>query len=561
MNLIAPAANLEEGTLISAPKEEGVNSKSTSRFSPENFFLIMEGLLLLDPSVSVGQIQENCTRGKGGVNEYPLDGEKFILQHTQEGKMGSEQSVASMREIILDLLEDMRNKTGKNNIINVTTEEGSGNSSQHQQLGQRVSGQLQELSATNLPESLSERSEINLTAPDLNEKILSAQLPETLAAREGQIEQKSLFQPLENRIVGLSGNSLPDKEISQALLEESQEGLSNNLKKALADKMGVERTNQGQSSGQHEKPAILVQETPALNQKIGSYPSPFSEEGMSTSSQKILANQTNIEGIKPEVFSGNYERSGNFLQESPSPDQEIKPGLSDNSAEKSAIDLSKNPNNQTEKLFLSGKPANAELYYLEDSLTNGKLKIQKASPDEDPLALHTAKSLRGTNELSGNNPVNKNHSSPVTHSSYSNILEEKVVEQVVKYARLNFKPGISEVELHLKPESLGSLKIKISMEGQEVKASFFADTPLVKEIIENHLPALRQAFLSQNLDLQKFSVFVGNHQGRENTGNNDLRDFPKDKDDRRNGEEKKIGDLEEVRKPEYDSLNAIDCFV
>jgi len=49
----------------------------------------------------------------------------------------------------------------------------------------------------------------------------------------------------------------------------------------------------------------------------------------------------------------------------------------------------------------------------------------------------------------------------------------------------------------------------IITKGNQVRATFFTETPQVKEIIESNLPQLRQSFLQQGLKVEHFNVFVG----------------------------------------------------
>jgi len=51
----------------------------------------------------------------------------------------------------------------------------------------------------------------------------------------------------------------------------------------------------------------------------------------------------------------------------------------------------------------------------------------------------------------------------------------------------------------------------------QVRATFIAETPQVKEIIETNLPQLRQSFLQQGLKVEHFNVFVGYHPSDNQT--------------------------------------------
>ena len=88
---------------------------------------------------------------------------------------------------------------------------------------------------------------------------------------------------------------------------------------------------------------------------------------------------------------------------------------------------------------------------------------------------------------------------------------QRVIEQIVKGAHAQVRSGQTRVKISLRPPSLGELQLSIVTREDQVKVAFFAETPQVKEIIENNLPQLRESFFQQGLKVENFSVFVGNH--------------------------------------------------
>lgn len=94
---------------------------------------------------------------------------------------------------------------------------------------------------------------------------------------------------------------------------------------------------------------------------------------------------------------------------------------------------------------------------------------------------------------------------------------QKVMEQVVKVAKVQVVNGQARAKISLHPPTLGKLQMHIITEGNQVKATFFAETAKVKEIIENNLPQLRESFQQQGLKVEHFNVFVGSHPGGNRT--------------------------------------------
>jgi len=77
----------------------------------------------------------------------------------------------------------------------------------------------------------------------------------------------------------------------------------------------------------------------------------------------------------------------------------------------------------------------------------------------------------------------------------------EVLKQVVEKSVSTLKSGQSEIRIDLKPESLGHLRLHVSMENQQVTVKILAENTQVKEMIE------RQAYLIKN-ELQHQGIKV-----------------------------------------------------
>jgi len=119
-----------------------------------------------------------------------------------------------------------------------------------------------------------------------------------------------------------------------------------------------------------------------------------------------------------------------------------------------------------------------------------------------------------------------------THMPFSERpLTESVHRQVMTKVRLITAENRQEVEIHLKPESLGKVTIKIIHEKGEILAKITAENEQVKQILEAGMPELRDSLEKNGLMLQSLSVSVG-HEKRDNeqkeffefTGNDPLAD-------------------------------------
>lgn len=66
-----------------------------------------------------------------------------------------------------------------------------------------------------------------------------------------------------------------------------------------------------------------------------------------------------------------------------------------------------------------------------------------------------------------------------------------------------------EIALHLQPEWLGRLAVRIVHEGENLTITLYPDQPQVRQALEAHLPDLRQALSESGLAMARLSVAVG----------------------------------------------------
>lgn len=86
---------------------------------------------------------------------------------------------------------------------------------------------------------------------------------------------------------------------------------------------------------------------------------------------------------------------------------------------------------------------------------------------------------------------------------------------VVKIAddlRLHVAGRTSEVRVRLKPEHLGALSLKVTMQEGELAARMDVTVPAVKAALDAQLPQLREALASQGIEIRRFDV-VADGQG------------------------------------------------
>jgi hypothetical protein len=98
----------------------------------------------------------------------------------------------------------------------------------------------------------------------------------------------------------------------------------------------------------------------------------------------------------------------------------------------------------------------------------------------------------------------------------------QVVEQIVKGVKIQVEGGQTKARITLHPPSLGKVNMHIVTRDNQVSVTFFAESPLVKEIIESNLPQLRESFQQQGLKVEQFNVFVGHQPAGNQAGQQDF---------------------------------------
>ncbi len=90
-------------------------------------------------------------------------------------------------------------------------------------------------------------------------------------------------------------------------------------------------------------------------------------------------------------------------------------------------------------------------------------------------------------------------------------LQEGVFNAVDRGLRLSLASGGQNAKLTLRPESLGELRIKLTIgDDGQVQSKIMVDNATVKSILDSDAARLKNIFNEQGLDLKSYSVEVGN---------------------------------------------------
>ncbi|MDD2540109.1 MAG: flagellar hook-length control protein FliK [Desulfuromonadaceae bacterium] len=91
-------------------------------------------------------------------------------------------------------------------------------------------------------------------------------------------------------------------------------------------------------------------------------------------------------------------------------------------------------------------------------------------------------------------------------------LKENLTQHVVK-------PGNHQITLTLSPDSLGEIKVNLSLQGQKLSVTISTQNETVRNAIAQHTDALKESLARQNITMQSFDVTTGG-KGSGNHGQN-----------------------------------------
>jgi flagellar hook-length control protein FliK len=106
------------------------------------------------------------------------------------------------------------------------------------------------------------------------------------------------------------------------------------------------------------------------------------------------------------------------------------------------------------------------------------------------------------------------NAAPSSETAQRSLISQNL-DQIVQKALLSFHNGQHEVQLHLKPEFLGHIRMQIVSEGQQIAIKMVAELPFVKDMLENNLHQLKADLQSQGLNVDELEVSVAHDSHAE----------------------------------------------
>lgn len=119
-------------------------------------------------------------------------------------------------------------------------------------------------------------------------------------------------------------------------------------------------------------------------------------------------------------------------------------------------------------------------------------------------------------QLNNTQTVNQTTTDFSQNIDSGNLSTQEIYDQIGEYIKTNIKPGISEVEMQLNPENLGTLHIHLSSKQGNVTAQLTVQNELVKAALEVQLIQLKENFAEQGIKVDAVEVTVESHAFNQN---------------------------------------------
>ncbi|MEK6795881.1 MAG: flagellar hook-length control protein FliK [Spirochaetota bacterium] len=87
---------------------------------------------------------------------------------------------------------------------------------------------------------------------------------------------------------------------------------------------------------------------------------------------------------------------------------------------------------------------------------------------------------------------------------------QDILPQLVDRAQVMMSEGKSEITMTLKPEALGDVKMKFSLEGDTLVGDITVDSAAVKDIFDRNIDSVIQSLSDMNITVSQFSVTLKN---------------------------------------------------
>jgi hypothetical protein len=141
---------------------------------------------------------------------------------------------------------------------------------------------------------------------------------------------------------------------------------------------------------------------------------------------------------------------------------------------------------------------------------NGNPDNSEHASQEEATGSSDVRETRGGEDVFGRTA----RADSTVQSRLTRFIHDSGAGEIVKNARIILRNQDSgEMQLKLKPENLGTVRIRMEMQDRHIALRIIVENSSVREVFEQNLGRLAQAFREQGLETGAMEVSVGGHNG------------------------------------------------
>lgn len=167
---------------------------------------------------------------------------------------------------------------------------------------------------------------------------------------------------------------------------------------------------------------------------------------------------------------------------------------------------SQNSNSLFETINISDTTSPIQQYSFEENLN----KDAKNSQENDESSVITTLNIENQNFLESDFLIQ------TKAALEENIGTNDIMEQILDYMKFSDNGELSQLEMQLQPENLGTLQVRISAKEGIMTAQFSVSNENVKNILEAQMVQLQEKFVQQDIKVEAIEVTLQAHQFESN---------------------------------------------
>ena len=257
-----------------------------------------------------------------------------------------------------------------------------------------------------------------------------------------------------------------------------------------------------------EQPTQFVENTQELDMTIEEIPQPVyvTQNQVSQSNQIIQQNQAQVQqvGQQPQLQAAVAETQ--VSEQQPNLINVPNSEFVDN-----AQVVIPNQENQNLQQQTQQQSQQQNLQSNAQQFQTTEVEVEETTQNQSANDSFVANLGAATNNLNTQN-VQQPTTTQVTQEQPATTLQQdfNITGQIVEHAKMIRTAQNTEMVIHLKPEHLGELTLKISVTSNgSVNASFHSDNAAVRAMIENTVVHLKQELANQGLKVDSVQVYSG----------------------------------------------------